>query len=129
MERGKLCLERDAFARYLGIVIDEIKPGYARATMKVTKELLNGTGITHGSAVFALADIAFAAASNSHGPEAVGLNVNINYLKATREGATLTAVAREENLTRRTGVYRMEVMDETGVLVAVAEGLVYRRND
>lgn len=125
--KGQSRLEKDAMAKHLGIVITEIKPGYACAIMKVTKELLNGLGITHGSAVFALADIAFAAASNSHGPEAMGLNVNINYLKATKEGAVLTAVAREENLTKRTGVYRMEVRDESGAMIALAEGLVYRR--
>jgi len=91
----------------------------------VTPELLNGAGLTHGSTVFALADIVFAAASNSHGPLALALNVSINFVKATSAGAVLTAVAREENLTRRTGLYRLEVRDEKGDLVALAEGLAY----
>jgi len=110
----------------LGINLLEIKPGYARATMRVTSELLNGAGLTHGSAVFALADIVFAAASNSHGTLALALNVNINFLKATSEGAFLTAVAREENLTRKTGLYRLEVRDDNGDLVALADGMAYR---
>lgn len=94
--------------------------------MRVVSELLNGAGLTHGSAVFTLADIAFAAASNSHGSLALALNVNISFLKATSEGAVLTAEAREENLTRKTGLYRLEVRDESGELVALAEGLAYR---
>lgn len=112
-------------ARHLGISLTEIRPGYASATLKVTPELLNGARLTHGSTVFALADIVFAAASNSHGPLALALNVSINFLKATGEGAVLTAVAREENLTRKTGLYRLEVKDEKDDLVAIAEGIAY----
>jgi acyl-CoA thioesterase len=118
----------DALARHLGIDLVEIKPGYARATMEVKPELLNGVGVTHGGAIFSLADIVFAAASNAHGPVALALNVNIQFLKATSLGEVLTATAREENLTRKTGLYRMEVRDGGGGLVAVAEGLVYRKS-
>ncbi|MDD2553543.1 MAG: hotdog fold thioesterase, partial [Desulfotomaculaceae bacterium] len=100
-------MEKDALARQLGISLTEIKPGYATATVKVTPELLNGAGLTHGGTVFALADIAFAAASNSHGSLALALNVSINFLKATGAGTVLTAVAKEESLTRKTGLYRM----------------------
>ncbi len=127
LEQGRQRLGKDALARLLGIEITEMRPGYASAVMKVTPELLNGAGVTHGSAVFALADLAFAAASNSHGIMALALNVNINFIKATTVGAVLTAVAHEDNLTRKTGIYRLEVRDEAGDLVAVAQGLAYRR--
>ncbi len=127
LEEGKKRLEKDAFARYLDIKITEIKPGYASATLKITPDLLNGEGLTHGGAIFSLAYMVFAAASNSHGTVALALNVNISFLKATRDGAVLTAVAREESLTRKTGLYRLEVRDESGELVALAEGLAYRR--
>jgi len=106
-----------------------MKPGYACAVMKVKPELLNGVGVTHGGAIFSLADVAFAAASNAHGPVALALNVNIHFLKATTEGDILTAIAREENLTRKTGLYRLEVRNGNGEMVALAEGLVYRRDD
>ncbi|HOV80799.1 MAG TPA: hotdog fold thioesterase [Bacillota bacterium] len=129
LERGKSRMANDAFARHLGIQLTDVKPGYASATMKVTPEMLNGAGVTHGSAVFALADVVFAAASNSHGTLALALNVNINFLKATKEGTVLSAVAREKNLTRKTGLYRLEVRDEGGELVALAQGLVYRYPD
>lgn len=127
IEDGEKRLAKDALARHLGIKLIEMKPGYASATMEVTPELLNGAGLTHGSAVFALADVVFAAASNAHGPVALALNVNINFIKATTTGAILNAVAREENLTRKTGIYRLEVRDDGGDLVALAEGLAYRR--
>ncbi|MFZ5597749.1 MAG: PaaI family thioesterase [Bacillota bacterium] len=121
--------EKDALARHLGIKLTEVEPGYASAVMEVRPELLNGVGVTHGGAIFSLADVVFAAASNAHGPVALALNMNIQFLKTSTAGAVLTATAREENLTRKTGLYRMEVKDENGKMIALAEGLVYRRSE
>ncbi|WP_227764632.1 PaaI family thioesterase [Zhaonella formicivorans] len=126
-DKVKARMEKDALAKHLGIRLLEMKPGYARAVMEVKPELLNGAGITHGGALFSLADFAFAAASNAHGPLALALNVNINFLKATTVGTILTATACEENLTKKTGLYRMEVLDDKGELVALAQGTVYRK--
>lgn len=118
----------DSFARSLGVQFLEIRPGYARVSVKVRDDMVNFNGLTHGAVVFAVADVAFSAASNSHGQVAVALNVNITFLKATASGARLTATAVEEKLTRKTGLYRITVEDEEGDLVAVFEGLVYRKD-
>ena len=123
----KIFQERDALANHLGIQLLEVRPGYARAKMTVGPELLNGLGVTHGGTIFSLADIVFAAASNSHGIPALALNVNISFIKASKEGAVLTATAEEENITRKTGLYRMVVRDDSNELIATAQGLVYRR--
>jgi len=125
----KSLMQKDALAKYLGINLLEMGPGYARASMKVEPQLLNGAEVTHGAAIFALADVVFAAASNAHGPLALAINVSINFLKTTGEGAVLTAVAKEENLNRKTGLYRMEVSNEDGDVIALAEGLVYRKTE
>jgi uncharacterized domain 1 len=117
----------DPLAGYLGISLLEVGEGYAKASMEVKPQLLNGHGITHGGAVFALADSVFGAASNSHGPSALALDIHISFIKATREGEILQATARVENLTNKTGLYRMEVTDSSGQMVAVAEGRVIRK--
>ncbi len=119
----------DRFARMAGVKIEEVRPGYARVSMKVEEKHLNSVDITHGGAVFTVADTAFALASNSHGQVALALNMSINFLKATGLDSTLTAEATEDKLTNRTGLYRITVKDETGDLVSVAEGLVYRKKD
>lgn len=118
----------DVYARHNGIEITEIRPGFAKNRMTVGENHLNAMNITHGAAVFGLADVAFAAASNSHGQVAVALNMNISYVKATVKGDILTATATEDKLTNRTGLYRIVVEDDKGDLVAVAEGLVFRKN-
>jgi len=117
----------DPLARHLGITLFDIGDGYAEGTMEVKPELLNAYGITHGGAVFALADAVFGAASNSHGPSALAMDVHISFIKATKVGEILRASAREENLTAKTGLYRMEVIDSNGQMVAVAEGRVIRK--
>lgn len=127
MEEARVRMEKDALAHLLGIKIVEMRPGYAQVTMPVTASIVNGLGVTAGGAVFSLADIAFAAASNAHGIPALALSVNIHFLKGTKEGNILTAVAREENRTRKTGLYRIEVREDDGTLVALAEGLAYRK--
>ncbi len=119
----------DRFARMAGTEIEEVRPGYARVRMKVEDRHLNSVDITHGGAVFTVADTAFALASNSHGQIALALNMNISFLKATGAGSILTAVATEDKLTNRTGLYRITVEDEKGDLVSVVEGLVYRKKE
>lgn len=120
-------IEKDPCACFMGIRLLELKPGYARAEMTVGDHQLNFHGVTHGGAVFSLADAVFAAASNSRGQVALALNVNISFLKATTRGVRLEATAAEENLTPRTALYRITVKDDEGALVAVAQGIVYRK--
>ncbi len=119
--------QNDPLARYLGITLLEIGEGWARAVMESKPELLNSQGITHGAAIFALADVVFGAASNSHGISALALDIHISYIKATKAGEVLYAVAREENITSKTGLYRMELTDRRGDLIAAAQGRVIRR--
>lgn len=117
----------DPFVRHMGINLVEVRPGYARAIMEVREYMINFHGVTHGGAVFALADAAFAAASNSHAYQAVALNININFLAVTGVGDTLTATAVEQKVGNRTGLYSLEVKNQAGEVVAFAQGLAYRK--
>ncbi len=121
-------LRGDRFARLCGIELLEVTPGSARARMLITDAHLNGLRIVHGGAIFALADFTFAAASNSHGTVAVGINVSISYLQAARGGA-LVAEAREISRNSKLASYTIEVRDEAGCLIALFQGMVYRKPD
>ena len=70
----------DVFARNMGASITEIREGYARAEMVVTKEHLNAGGVCQGGALFTLADLAFAAITNSRGKLTFGLENSIAFL-------------------------------------------------
>jgi len=116
----------DTYPLSLGIEIGELSPGYCRVEMEVTQNLTNFHNITHGGALFSLADTAFGLASNSRGT-AVALQVSINYMAPSVPGEKLTAIASEENLTKSTGVYSVTVLNEKEETIALFRGVVYRR--
>ncbi|MDD2237418.1 MAG: PaaI family thioesterase [Kiritimatiellae bacterium] len=129
MEKIKKHFEKhDRYAAHNGIRLLEIREGYALAEMPIEPFHLNGAGIVHGAAVFTLGDLAFAAASNSRGSVAVGINVSISYMKAGVAGI-LRAEAVEEVTSNRLGQYTVRITDDSGALIALMSGMVYRKNE
>jgi len=120
-------LERDPFARYLGIRVLDVGEGFAKLRMPVRSEMVNFMGTIHGGAIFSLADHAFAAASNSHGTTAVALHLDITYFSVPPAGSILTAEAHEIHLSRRTATYRIEITGAEGQSVAACQGIAYRK--
>ncbi len=120
-------LQGDQFARHCGIELVSVAPGRAVTRMTIEPRHLNAVGIVQGGAIFTLADYAFAAASNSHGTVALGINVSITYLKSATAGV-LTAEARELALNPKLASYAVKVTDAAGALIAVFQGLVYRKS-
>ena len=123
---GKTMYERDPASRALGMVLAEIRPGYARMTMPVRADMLNGHQICHGGYIFMLADSAFAFACNSHNHNTVGAGCSIDYLAPGREGDLLTAEAVEQALTGKTGVYDIKVCNQDGRAIALFRGKSHR---
>lgn len=119
----------DYVANQLGISIEEVRPGFARLTMKVEEKMLNGFGILHGGITFSLADTAFAHACNSRNKKTVALSCNITYTSASRAGDVLTAEAKECVLKGRTGVYDVIVTDSNGTTIALFRGNSYATSD
>jgi acyl-CoA thioesterase len=126
MQTIKEFFKNDRFAAANGIELMEVSPGRARVKMEIKEDHLNGVNIVHGGAIFTLADLAFAAASNSHGTVAVAINASIWYVKAAMEG-TLFAEAREVSMNPKLATYTIEVTDQTGELIASFQGMVYRK--
>lgn len=121
-------VSQDPFARFLGIELLKISEGYARSSLTIADHMLNFHGVPHGGVLFSLADAAFAAACNSYGQSAVALNVNISFVAAVAVGTRLIAEASEESLGHRTGLYRLAVTTSDGDLVALGQGMAYRRS-
>ena len=118
----------DRWAAAAGARLVEVRPGYARTTLRLRDVHMNGVEVAQGGAVFTLADYAFAACSNSHGTVAVALDVSITFARAATRGV-LTAEAVEESRTRRTSVCTVRVTDEEGGLVALFRGTAFRKED
>lgn len=123
---GKSMYERDPASQALGMLLSEIRPGYARMTMPVRQDMLNGHQTCHGGYIFMLADSAFAFACNSHNHNTVGAGCTIEYLAPGRLGDLLTAEAVEQALSGKTGVYDVKVTNQEGRTVALLRGKSHR---
>lgn len=118
----------DKFARHAGIELGDVAPGQAKACMKIQPFHLNGAGTVHGGAMFTLADFAFAVASNSHGNLAMGINTSMSFVKAAVSG-TLYAEATELARNPRLASYSVMITDDAGEVVAIFQGMVYRKKE
>ena len=113
---------RDAASALLGMRVERDEDGLAVTSMVVRPELTNGFAITHGGLVFALADTAFAIACNDGEAMTVAQGADVTFLKSTHPGQTLTATAVRRTQQGRTGLYDVQVTDETGDVVAEFRG-------
>jgi acyl-CoA thioesterase len=119
-------VENDKTAQILGIRLEEVRPGYARMTMQVRADMLNGHHMCHGGMVFTLADTAFAYSCNSHNDNTVAAAASIDFLAAAHEGDELTAVATELWRSRRNGIYEITVTNQRNERIALFRGRSYR---
>lgn len=113
---------RDGFAALLGIELVSDEPVTLR--LRLTERHLNFHGGAHGGAVFALADAAFALASNAPGPRAVAIDTHLTVNAGSGAGDTLTAVAEEVARGRTVATYRVVVRRSDGRLVGNFTGTV-----
>ena len=120
--------DNDLFAQHCGIELLEAAGGSSKARLAIEKRHLNGIGTVHGGVLFTLADYAFAAACNSHGTVAVAINCSISYVKAVQSGV-LIATARETSLGGRIGTYSIDITDDKGALIAIFQGMAYRKKE
>lgn len=120
-------LQGDSFALAAGIELLEVKKGYAKARMKITSMHLNGGGVCQGGAIFTLADLAFAAAINSHARMTLSVTSTINFFKSEKEGY-LYAEASEVFDHKRLANCEVKITNEKGDVIATFNGTGYRKD-
>jgi acyl-CoA thioesterase len=119
-------MTEDAASRGLGMRVEAMGPGYARLSMRVRPDMLNGFKICHGGFITLLADSAFAFACNSSNELTLAAGIVVDFVAPAMEGELLTANAKEVVLVGRTGVYDVTVTNEKGQIVAVLRGRSHR---
>ena len=112
----------DNASKWLGMKVEEVRAGYARLSMTVTPDMVNGHNLCHGGLIFTLADSTFAFACNSHNQRAVAAAASIDFLAPAFLGDVLTAEGIEQALRGRTGVYDMKVHNQKNELIALFRG-------
>jgi acyl-CoA thioesterase len=104
------------------IRIEEVRAGYARLSMAIRADMLNGHRIVHGGMVFALADTAFAYVCNGRNEKSVAAQASIVFLGSAAEGDRLIAEAEELATAGRSGVTRVSVRTADGRSIAEFTG-------
>ena len=112
----------DRASSMLGISVDVVEAGRAKATMTVRDDMVNGFDVLHGGLAFALADTAFAFACNAYDKLTVAASAQIEFLRPAMLGDELTASATEDYRGRRSGYYSVEVHNQRGELIALFRG-------
>ena len=116
----------DRFAASIGAQLTEVREGYAKAEMTVEEHHLNGGNVCQGGAIYTLADLSFAAVSNSHGLLTLGIANNITFLKSAQLGDRLIAECTETFNHHKLPYCDIKVTNQKGELIAMMTGLSYR---
>jgi len=114
--------EGEPIASFLNMRLLELSPGYARVAMKLRPEYINFNGMTFGGIVMAVADEAFAYASNSVITPNVASQFNIHFIASAGVDDELIAECKVVKSGRRVCISEMTVTNQEGKLVARATG-------
>ncbi|MEW6142819.1 MAG: PaaI family thioesterase [Chloroflexota bacterium] len=118
----KRLTKNEPIAEFLGMKLEKLSPGYSRVSMHLKLEYLNFNGIVFGGIIMALADQAFAYASNSLVRPNIASQFNIHLLAAPKAGTKLIAEGRVLKQGKRAGVTEITITDEAGAAIAKATG-------
>jgi acyl-CoA thioesterase len=119
----KAAVKKEPIAKFLGMKLVKLTPGYAKVTMKLKPEHQNFNGYVFGGIVAAIADQAFAYGSNSLNHPSIAVEFHINFVSAPEPGDTLTAECKVVRSGRRAGISEITVTNQAGKLIAKATGV------
>jgi len=114
--------ETEPIASFLKMRMLELSPGYAKVAIKLVPEYQNFNGLIFGGIVMAVADQAFAYASNSLACPSIASQFNIHFITGAAVNDELTAECRVVRSGRRVGISEMVVTNQDGKLIAKATG-------
>ena len=122
-------MKDDAFSRWMGIRIDEVREGFCKISCTVTDQMLNGYRVTHGGILFSLADSALAFSAATYGRVSLAIDNSISFTKKSTSGDRLTAISQCVNLSHKTGLFEIKILDEHEELLAMMKATVYRTGE
>ncbi len=119
--------KNDRFAANAGCKIIEADSNKVVCEMIITEKLLNAHGSVMGGAIFTLADLAFAVASNLNGVPSVAIESNIRFYAATK-GTKLIATCKTDRDGRNLGHYTVEIKDDLDKKIAGYTAVAFHKN-
>ena len=94
----------EPIARFLGMRLVELGPGYAKVTMKLGPQHVNFNGLVFGGIIAAVADQAFAYATNSLIQPSIASQFNVHFIAGPKPDDELIGECRVLKSGRRVGI-------------------------
>jgi 1,4-dihydroxy-2-naphthoyl-CoA hydrolase len=114
---------KNTLAEHLGITFVEIGERHLTARMRLETNHMQPMGVMHGGASAALAETVASAAANycmiGESKMCVGVELNINHLRAVKEGY-IDAVAHPLHIGKMIQVWEIKIYDAEGRLTSAA---------
>lgn len=115
---------KNSLCDHLGIEFTDVGDEHLTATMPVDHRTIQPMGVMHGGASCALAETVGSAAANycvdQKEKVCVGLDININHIRAVRSGGIVTGIARPLHLGNTTQVWEIKIFNELKQLVSIS---------
>lgn len=112
----------EPIASFLKIKLVELSEGYAKVTMTLNQGYLNFNGVIFGGIIMALADEAFAYASNTVITPNLASQFNIHFIASANLEDELIAECKVVKSGKRVCISEMIVTNQDGKLIAKASG-------
>ncbi len=112
----------EPIAQFLRMRLMELSPGYAKVTLKLARKYLNFNGLVFGGIIMAVADQAFAYASNSMARPSIATQFNIHFISTAGDDDELMAECWVMRSGKRVGISEITVTNQEGKLIARATG-------
>ena len=112
----------EPIASFLKMKLLELAPGYAKVGIKLRPEYRNFNGTISGGMIMAVADQAFAYASNSLALPSLACQFNVYFIAGPEVNDELIAECHVVKSGRRVAVSEMTVTNQAGKLIAKATG-------
>jgi len=112
----------EQIASFLGMKLIELSTGYARVSMEMKPEYINFNGMVFGGIISAVADQAFAYATNSVVTPNVASQFNIHFIAAAGVKDKLIAECHVLKKGKRVCISEIKVTNQEDKLIAMATG-------
>jgi len=117
--------DASSFARLMEMRITRVDRGYALAVFTVSDKHTNMYGLTHGAALYSLADHACSVCGNSLGKKAMMIQSTMSFFKNPPPGTLVEAEARMVHEGGRTGCLNIDLRTAEGDYIARFQAMIY----
>lgn len=113
------------FIKDIGIVLTELREGYAKGELLLQPKHMNPIGSVHGGVLFTMADTVGGAAATSRGRYVTTVSGNMNYLRPAMNCKCIVGESREVKIGKNMCVYEVMITDDAGKEIALATMTYY----